>query len=169
VDTDSFDDHDDPQYGGYVADEEDIAWEQLKYIFDLAGQVIANAPSITRLGDGKGGEIFELLARSVANYGVDINPYRFEVKTLVARIAKRDGWDCHYCGTALQGKPDRPIPHIDHVIPKSRGGINRLENKVLACPSCNCSKGARTPEEWRAGVKISWKKKPVEFDGGAAK
>jgi 5-methylcytosine-specific restriction endonuclease McrA len=38
--------------------------------------------------------------------------------------------------------------HTDHVIPLSRGGPNGPENLVLACPACNLSKGAKTPEAW---------------------
>ena len=38
--------------------------------------------------------------------------------------------------------------HADHQIPLSRGGANFASNMVPACASCNCSKGAKTPEEF---------------------
>jgi 5-methylcytosine-specific restriction endonuclease McrA len=50
---------------------------------------------------------------------------------------------CAYCGTS--GKMEQ-----DHVIPVSRGGGTTAENIVPACGTCNRSKNARTPEEWRA-------------------
>jgi len=56
------------------------------------------------------------------------------------RLAEFDG-QCAYCGS---GK----TIGIDHVMPLSRGGTNVIENIVPACKSCNCSKGAKTVEEW---------------------
>ena len=55
---------------------------------------------------------------------------------------EQDG-QCCYCGALL---PDGY--HVDHVIPLSRGGSNSPDNLVLACPTCNCSKNDRLPEEW---------------------
>lgn len=71
------------------------------------------------------------------------------------------GWFCHYCGKALL-TPDEAYqkvcdsdgrhlyttvnqryqdhPTIDHVIPKSHGGKNNMDNYVLACKSCNSKK-----------------------------
>jgi 5-methylcytosine-specific restriction endonuclease McrA len=40
--------------------------------------------------------------------------------------------------------------HVDHFIPRSAGGSDRLENLVPACSSCNLSKGARRFHDWRA-------------------
>jgi 5-methylcytosine-specific restriction endonuclease McrA len=51
---------------------------------------------------------------------------------------------CAYCGDT-----EGPF-HADHVIPLSRGGGSDLRNLTIACASCNISKGARLPEEWRA-------------------
>ena len=49
--------------------------------------------------------------------------------------------------------PGYEWPVRDHVIPRSRGGSDNAENLVLSCNGCNSSKGARTPEEWRAWQK----------------
>jgi 5-methylcytosine-specific restriction endonuclease McrA len=48
---------------------------------------------------------------------------------------------CVYCGEEVKLGPD-------HVIPLSRGGLDTKDNIVPACRHCNCSKGARTPEQW---------------------
>lgn len=51
---------------------------------------------------------------------------------------------CTYCGT-LKG----PFHH-DHLLPYARGGSNDSSNIVLACRSCNISKGDKTLIEWVA-------------------
>jgi 5-methylcytosine-specific restriction endonuclease McrA len=33
--------------------------------------------------------------------------------------------------------------HLDHVVPRSRGGSDDERNLQLTCPKCNLSKGAR--------------------------
>lgn len=50
---------------------------------------------------------------------------------------------CYYCAAHL-ARFD-----VDHFIPLTRGGTNYPENIVVCCDSCNSSKGARLPWEWR--------------------
>ena len=57
--------------------------------------------------------------------------------------------DKHVC--AYTGKHD-PTGNVDHVVPRSRGGVNDWSNTVWASQSVNSSKGARTPKE--AGLKL---------------
>lgn len=49
---------------------------------------------------------------------------------------------CAYCGRAgKQGRdPDGRSWTQDHVIPRSKGGKDTIDNLVLACTSCNSSK-----------------------------
>ncbi|MEK7483743.1 MAG: HNH endonuclease, partial [Planctomycetota bacterium] len=49
---------------------------------------------------------------------------------------------CAYCGK--QGIPLQ----IEHIVPKSRGGSNRVSNLTLACEKCNSKKGTQTAEEF---------------------
>ena len=42
---------------------------------------------------------------------------------------------------------------IDHIMPRSRGGTDDLENLQLLCAACNSSKGNRTQEEWIKSLK----------------
>lgn len=56
-------------------------------------------------------------------------------------VFRRDNFSCQYCGhhgTDLT---------IDHVVPKSRGGITNWTNVVVACKRCNLKKGNRTVTE----------------------
>ncbi len=58
-------------------------------------------------------------------------------------IYLRDGNRCQYCGRGFQ----RAELNLDHVIPRSRGGITTWENVVCSCVACNLRKGGRTPDE----------------------
>ena len=49
---------------------------------------------------------------------------------------------CCYCG-----KTNIPL-EVEHIIPKSRGGTNRIDNLCLACHECNQKKGNMTAEEF---------------------
>lgn len=55
----------------------------------------------------------------------------------------RDDYTCQYCGT--HHPSDRLS--IDHVLPRSRGGVTSWENCVLACVGCNARKADRTLKE----------------------
>lgn len=50
---------------------------------------------------------------------------------------------CWWCGASLNGKY-----HVDHRVPYSRGGSNELSNLCVTCPSCNCRKADKLPQEW---------------------
>jgi 5-methylcytosine-specific restriction endonuclease McrA len=52
-------------------------------------------------------------------------------------IYLRDNFQCQYCGV----KPVKEELTIDHINPRSRGGISEWENVVLACQRCNSKKG----------------------------
>ncbi len=65
-------------------------------------------------------------------YGYEIREYLLE----------KWGRRCAYCG-----KENVPL-EIEHIIPKSRGGTNRISNLTLACHACNQKKGKLTAEEF---------------------
>jgi 5-methylcytosine-specific restriction endonuclease McrA len=54
-------------------------------------------------------------------------------------VFARDGHRCQYCGA--------PAENIDHVVPKSRGGLHAWDNVVAACRRCNAAKEDRLLEE----------------------
>ncbi len=49
---------------------------------------------------------------------------------------------CVYCG-----KTGVPL-EIEHIVPRARGGSNRVSNLTLACEPCNKQKGTQTAEEF---------------------
>jgi len=52
------------------------------------------------------------------------------------------GRKCAYCGAI-----DVPF-EVEHIIPKSRGGSNRISNLTLSCARCNQEKGNKTAGEY---------------------
>ncbi len=69
-------------------------------------------------------------------------------------IFARDKNICQYCGKRF---PTSELS-LDHVVPRSQGGISTWKNIVCACTDCNKHKGGRRPVE--AGMKLI--RKPVQ-------
>lgn len=63
-----------------------------------------------------------------------VAPVPQRVKWQVLRAA---GFSCQSCGAE-----DQPM-HVDHIVPRARGGGNELENLQALCVTCNTRKGAR--------------------------
>ncbi len=57
-----------------------------------------------------------------------------------ARVRERAGNACEYCHLHQDDSP-LAVLHIEHVIPKTHGGSDHLENLALACIDCNLHKG----------------------------
>lgn len=53
----------------------------------------------------------------------------------------RDGYQCRACGAVVTGK----AAHVDHIVPKSKGGSDETTNLQVLCVSCHSKK-----EGWRA-------------------
>lgn len=56
-------------------------------------------------------------------------PYRQDVAATRRGVLRRDNHLCAYCGKAAST--------IDHVVPRSRGGVDTWENLVACCLKCN--------------------------------
>jgi 5-methylcytosine-specific restriction endonuclease McrA len=74
--------------------------------------------------------------------------YRAQHKHGVTRrdlmsLMARQGGACALCGVNLEKER-----HLDHILPRSRGGANAIENYQYLCPKCNQGKGAQTTEEF---------------------
>jgi 5-methylcytosine-specific restriction endonuclease McrA len=66
-------------------------------------------------------------------------PYRREVPLTRRAVLERDAHACVYC--------DSRADTIDHVRPRSRGGLHVWTNVVAACARCNHRKGDRSLAE----------------------
>jgi 5-methylcytosine-specific restriction endonuclease McrA len=77
-------------------------------------------------------------------------------------VQARDGYTCLYCGMSprtFEGRPDRDVLTLDHVIPRAQAKHNAVylpwsrrwvnvtcwENAATACRPCNMRKADRTP------------------------
>lgn len=81
----------------------------------------------------------------------DLKKSKRNVPPTKKNIYNRDKGKCVYCGCRLNLKNAT----IDHIVPKSRGGIHEWMNVALSCLECNNVKDNKTPEE--ANMKIKTK------------
>lgn len=68
---------------------------------------------------------------------------RTTVKLNRRNLFARDANRCQYCGHRF---PTSELS-LDHIVPRSQGGVNSWENIVCACVRCNVRKGGRTPDQ----------------------
>jgi len=54
-------------------------------------------------------------------------------KLISKMVRARDGMHCRICGRRVYGKD----AHVHHIIPKSQGGTDSLDNLILVCPRCH--------------------------------
>jgi 5-methylcytosine-specific restriction endonuclease McrA len=80
--------------------------------------------------------------RVIRLFGYDKLPKQ-TVKFNRRNIFARDGNQCQYCGKRF------PLSELslDHVMPRSQGGLTTWDNIVCACVACNVKKGGRTPRQ----------------------
>lgn len=78
-----------------------------------------------------------------------IEPYTIHVpynqKEFWAYIRHRDNWTCHYCG--------KYGDTVDHIIPRSKGGMSTPLNCVCACHKCNEKKSNLEKEQFVSNKK----------------
>ncbi len=59
-------------------------------------------------------------------------------RALREAVFERDGGHCQYCRLTQIGHG--ATFHIDHIVPRSRGGPTALNNLALQCPNCSLRK-----------------------------
>lgn len=106
----------------------------LLLVLKRKAEVIVEGPSLLRSAT------MTIAAPSVIRlqYFVRV-PYRARASLSRRAVFVRDGHLCQYCGATAE--------NLDHVIPRSRGGLHVWENVVAACRRCNAGKEDRLLHE----------------------
>lgn len=115
-----------------------ILYEYAKLIADRAVEGRAGVAASAREGKGYW-SFFALTFKKLADGRLQPSSVLRENKQLIEQADR-----CAYSGAAgvkLQW---------EHILPRSRGGSDTVDNLVLACAPCNLAKGARQPLEWYA-------------------
>ena len=89
----------------------------------------------------------------------------------ISRIWRKTNGRCAYCGRPLVREARRTW-HVEHMVPRARGGGSGDKNLVLSCVKCNLKKKARTVTEFKAyvvGCMLNDAKKTVETMSWAGK
>ena len=94
-------------------------------------------------------EISRELEEYISLYGVEKfvdGKYHSRIKR--AYIHWLYNYKCQYCGYDFIKNNWSRKSEIDHVVPRSKGGNNDIDNLVLSCHNCNSEKGDKPLEEW---------------------
>jgi hypothetical protein len=71
-------------------------------------------------------------------------------------VLERDNYTCLACGS-------NENLTVDHILPRSRGGTNKIENLQILCQPCNITKGANTRDYRNVTIGHILKKKGVKL------
>lgn len=71
----------------------------------------------------------------------ELDNYRFIRAGLWWEILARDNWKCCSCGRTV--KEHGITLHVDHILPRSKGGTDNRENLQALCMKCNIGKSNR--------------------------
>jgi len=74
---------------------------------------------------------------------------------------------CWYCTRTISFH----LATVDHIQPLSKGGTNKMQNLVMACPDCNKTKGSTEPDHHKTAARLQWlRSQPiVEWTPGSHK
>lgn len=72
-----------------------------------------------------------------------IRPFAHEPRYSKPSIHARDGFKCAYCEKVFKAKDLT----IDHIVPRSKGGLTSWTNCITACKKCNSYKADFSIEE----------------------
>lgn len=125
--------------------EERAAMAALRAVLDYAGQIVAEY-RLERFGDGEGAiplrEFEEAIERHLGHPLHDERDVKKSRPPISARkrvgVFARDGYKCVICGDA-----DPEQLSVDHIVPRSKGGGDELDNLRTLCMPCNLRKGTK--------------------------
>ena len=72
-------------------------------------------------------------------------------KKLRFEVFKRDGFACQYCGRT----PPVVMLEVDHIMPRSEGGTDDINNLITSCFDCNRGKSNTKLEKIPTAIEIN--------------
>lgn len=65
------------------------------------------------------------------------------------RLAEAQNWHCCWCGTEMIPEPNKHNSvTVEHILPRSQGGSDEMENLAAACLHCNNKRGTSGIEDF---------------------
>lgn len=118
-----------------------VDWKgAFKLVISDRAEVLEYYENIVQCAGGKE----EFLPAVIRLFKFDKLPKR-KVSYSKRAILDRDRYRCQYCQTRLTANSAT----IDHVVPRSHGGLTIFENIVTSCGYCNNKKGNRPLDQTR--------------------
>jgi hypothetical protein len=77
----------------------------------------------------------------------ELDSYHFVRTGLWWDVLSRDNWTCCSCGRST--KKHGVVLHVDHIVPRSKGGTDDIENLQTLCQKCNIGKSNRDDTDLR--------------------
>ena len=90
-------------------------------------------------------EVAKFDTQKMQNYeieGIEYQQGKLQGYLVRNYLLEKFNYQCVYCG-----KEDTPF-EVEHIIPKSRGGSDRVDNLTISCHDCNQKKGSQTAKEF---------------------
>ncbi len=77
----------------------------------------------------------------------ELESYTYVRAGLWWEVLARDNWTCRSCGRST--KHDGVVLHVDHILPRSKGGTDQIGNLQTLCSKCNIGKSNRDDTDLR--------------------
>ncbi|MBW4483880.1 MAG: HNH endonuclease [Tildeniella torsiva UHER 1998/13D] len=87
-------------------------------------------------------------AEDYASYDLELDNYAFTRAGLWWDVLARDKWTCRSCGRST--RVDGITLHVDHILPRSQGGMDQISNLQTLCAKCNLGKSNRDTTDLRS-------------------
>ena len=84
---------------------------------------------------------------------VDGTTLQYEIRQYILLL---HNYTCQYC----KGFSNDKSLEVEHILPKSKGGTNSLNNLTLSCKQCNIKKGNMILNEWKE--LLNYSNKPID-------
>jgi rubrerythrin len=116
-------------------DDELLPWvydQETGYWFSFDGNYSSISPAQKRANalERKASDEMKKIAREMR---IDKQEEYIELWSRIRQqVLDRDGYSCQMCGMAKTSKL-----HIHHIMKKSKGGTDHLDNLITLCPSCH--------------------------------